>query len=433
MRKGPRSTPLLFDAAALEAGRHAERFSINARRKIVLRHVSLGDGTTQETSLSLPDHACDQDAASAHDIAWLSSSHRPSDASDGAEVPLVDLFSGCGGLTLGVWEACRAIGLRCTPVVAVDFEAAALETYGRNFPSAKTLGQPIEELIDGKPGDRPSCVERAFLAQTGGVRVLVGGPPCQGHSDLNNHTRRDDPKNALYLTMARAAELLRPDLVIIENVPAAVHDRSRVVFRARDVLDRCGYKTDAAVLSAVDFGVPQTRKRHFLVGASRIQPDLAKLPHTYGHSCRSISWACSDLLGLVTEETFDSPAVHSADNVRRINYLFDHDLYDLPNEQRPDCHRLKDHSYKAVYGRLYWDRPVGTITSGFGSTGQGRFVHPKERRTLTPHEAARLQFFPDFFRFGAPGRRSLQSQIGNAVPSKLSYVVALDILRRVVI
>src|SRR5204862_6860500 len=128
------------------------------------------------------------------------------------------------------------------------------------------------------------------------------------------------------------------------------------------------------------------------------------------------------LLDTRGEAIFDTRAKHHAANVARIDY-------DLPDAQRPDCHRLKEHAYKAVYGRMRWDQPAPTITRGFGSSGQGRFVHPIRRGTLTPHEAARVQFFPDFFEFGDLGRRALQELIGNAVPSKLASVVVLDLPR----
>ena len=78
---------------------------------------------------------------------------------------------------------------------------------------------------------------------------------------------------------------------------------------------------------------------------------------------------------------------------------------------------------------MYWDRPAQTITRGFGSTGQGRYVHPKLPRTILPHEAARLQFFPDFFSFGQSSRGELQYLIGNAVPPKLAYASVLELLR----
>ena len=89
--------------------------------------------------------------------------------------------------------------------------------------------------------------------------------------------------------------------------------------------------------------------------------------------------------------------------------------------ERPDCHRFKDHDYRAVYGRLRADLPAPTITTGFGSPGQGRFTHPRFARTITPHEAARLQFIPDFFRFRTEKRKRLQELIGNSVPPKMAY------------
>lgn len=98
--------------------------------------------------------------------------------------------------------------------------------------------------------------------------------------------------------------------------------------------------------------------------------------------------------------------------------------YDLPDYLRPDCHRLKQHSYKSVYGRLRWDQPAQTITTGFTSMGQGRYVHPARARTITPHEAARLQGFPDYFRFGEGPRSVWCKLIGNAVPPALGEAVA---------
>ncbi|HXF51322.1 MAG TPA: DNA cytosine methyltransferase [Dehalococcoidia bacterium] len=128
----------------------------------------------------------------------------------------------------------------------------------------------------------------------------------------------------------------------------------------------------------------------------------------------------------------DTPSRLSEENRARIAYLFDNGAFDLPNEVRPACHR-NGHTYPSVYGRLRWNEPAGTITTGFVSPGRGRFIHPSEPRTLTPHEAARLQTFPDFFRFvlsdnNPPTRAQVTKWIGGAVPPLLGYAAAMTIL-----
>jgi DNA (cytosine-5)-methyltransferase 1 len=127
---------------------------------------------------------------------------------------------------------------------------------------------------------------------------------------------------------------------------------------------------------------------------------------------------------------FDTASVASVDNVRRMQWLFNHDELDLPNRLRPPCHRSK-HSYVSMYGRLDWNEPAQTVTTGFGSMGQGRYVHPARQRTITPHEAARLQMLPDFWDFSSAGSRTaLARLIGNAVPPPLATVICEEVLSR---
>jgi DNA (cytosine-5)-methyltransferase 1 len=320
--------------------------------------------------------------------------------------------------------------LRTEHALAIDSNPHALRVYAQNFPHACSTLAKVESMFDGDFGDTPTSNERKLARNVGEVDFLLGGPPCQGHSDLNNHTRRTDPRNSLYLRLARCAEILKPRHVIIENVPGVVNDRARVVQRTTRALTSLGYTVESDVVRAAEIGVPQTRRRHVLVATRATNFRLATTvaAHTTLKP-RTFAWACGDLADVVSESVHDSAANHASANVARIDYLFDHNLYDLPDEQRPDCHRLKRHSYGAVYGRLRLDEPVPTITRGFGSTGQGRFVHPTKRRSLTPHEAARLQFFPDRFTFDSTLRYARQIIIGNAVPSKLSYVIALGLLR----
>jgi DNA (cytosine-5)-methyltransferase 1 len=128
-------------------------------------------------------------------------------------------------------------------------------------------------------------------------------------------------------------------------------------------------------------------------------------------------------------EPFSMPAASSAVNQKRIDFLFDNDIYDLPDSERPKCHE-NGHSYKSMYGRLHPSRPAQTITTGFGSMGQGRYVHPTMRRLITPHEAARIQGFPDFFDFSlAYKATALRKLIGNAVPPILSAAIVHRLLQ----
>lgn len=370
------------------------------------------------------------DSADVFDLAWLQAEKMWEES--GHEIRSVDLFSGCGGLSLGASMAAASVGARVRSVAAFDFFDAALDVHERNFGSKHLCKDPIETVFDGAFGTSLTASERDWRTKLGRVDLVLAGPPCQGHSDLNNHSRRDDPKNQLYFRCARVAEVLKPKVVLIENVPGSRHDKSGVVDRTSEALKSLGYQVSSALLDATEFGVPQARKRFFLVARQKAGVfDLVAESRQLRLPQRSVLWAIGDLGVEAQRGIFGTSATHSATNQDRIRYLFDHDLYELPNAQRPACHRLKKHSYVSVYGRMYPDRPSPTITGGFGSTGQGRFVHPTEPRTLTPHEAARLQWFPDWFDFGPSKRVDLQTMIGNAVPSQLAWAALVTSLRGV--
>lgn len=417
-----------YDQQSLvDRGQKVESFLIGPAG--IERHVRLRNGGVSVSTVESVQPSLGVDLANQYDLAWLRSKTPPPEASGSIrKLRVADLFSGCGGLSVGVREACRALGISADFVFASDINDVALDVYRKNFSPKLTLPGPLEGALNGKIGARRTNREVELATQLGQIDFVVAGPPCQGHSDLNNHTRREDPKNQLVIRVARFAEIFRPNHILIENVRGIRHDKLGSLRTAMDILDRLGYQMDDQVLSADDVGTPQARKRFFLLASLSDAPSLS-VGNDASTRGRTLGWAIDDLLDDKLDGIFDTSANHSMVNQDRIGYLFDNDIYELPDSERPPCHRDKPHSYTGVYGRMRWDRAAPTMTTGFGSAGQGRFVHPLRRRTLTPHEAARVQFFPDFFDFGIRGRRQYQELIGNAVPSKLAYHIVLNNLR----
>ena len=362
------------------------------------------------------------------DWAFLRSARPSASGREPQSVRVADLFCGCGGLSLGVREACRSLGLGFEAAFAVDLDGSAAACYARNFPGSRVENQDIGRTLAGGIGEPITEREAESAAALGEIDLLVGGPPCQGHSDLNNFSRRCDPKNNLYLVMGRAAEVWSPRHVVIENVVGVANARQNVVGRVAEHLAGLGYFVDRGIVDLWRIGVPQSRRRHILLASRERRLKVAEIIARHETAVRDLRWAIGDLEDATSTGLLDLAADTSADNRRRIAYLFDHDLYDLPNEQRPPCHRDKEHSYNSIYGRLAWDKPAQTVTTGFYSMPMGRYVHPSRRRTLTAHEAARLQFFPDSFDFSTvENRTSLARIIGNAVPMKLSYALAREL------
>lgn len=356
------------------------------------------------------------------DLTFLRRLSPPRTRQGGSSIPVVDLFSGCGGLTIGALEGAKRAKRSAELALAVDNDPAPLAVMGATFPGANSrvrqadLGGSLSKSLQG----RPNRVERTLFADVPDDALLVAGPPCQGHSALNNHTRHDDDRNDLYLAVARAAALVSPKAILVENVRGVESDRRGVVGQCATALKALGYEVTTGGIDLHKIGVPQTRIRHVLVATkgTKFKWDLPVV------SGRTVAWAISDLLDSENESLLDSASRPNEVNRRRMEWLFEEDQYNLPSHLRPDCHRLTDHSYVSMYGRLAWDKPAQTITSGYGSMGQGRFVHPKRPRTLTPHEAARLQFLPDYLRLSEVRHRTaLATMIGNAAPPALTIAV----------
>lgn len=394
-----------------------------------------GGGIVSEVNTApqpIATHISPQDKQAKQDKQWLTRSKWPNRSKKNGVLRGADIFSGCGGITMGLWEACRQAGYELEMAMACDLFPAAKKSYVHNFKPKQFLDQPIEQYVDGELGAPPTEAEVALMEQLGEVNVVVGGPPCQGNSNLNNHTRGDDPRNELYMRMIRFVELFKPSILLIENVRGVVNNKQKVVPRANDYLRKLGYRVAHGVVKGEQIGVPQTRARHFTVGlkdsTAEISFDHFSKPTV--SEARSIGWAIDDLQGQTapSEAMFYHTPNAGPVNQRRMDYLIDNDIHDLPNSERPPCQQ-GDHTYPAVYGRMHWDLPSPTLTTGFGCNGRGRFTHPLEARVLTPHEAARVQTFPDFFDLTIIDKRTdLHDLIGNAVPP----LMAKHILSRLI-
>jgi DNA (cytosine-5)-methyltransferase 1 len=362
----------------------------------------------------------------------------------------VDAFSGCGGLTMGATLAAKSVGRQLESIAAIDVDKGGLEVHQANFATKNVIQANASSLVDfhvsgtgsrSKFAYEPEILDDVLLANINKVDLFLAGPPCQGHSNLNNRTRREDPRNLLYLTAVALGTALRAKLILIENVPEVVADKNDVVSTAKTLLCSSGYKfLDAGMLSSHALGGAQTRKRYFLLAARESLENgltIESVATGLKKPAHPLKWAIGDLLNHAKDSSvgiMDAVPALSEENRLRIDHLFENGLYDLPDRVRPDCHK-NGHTYPSVYGRLWWDKPSQTITTGFLTPGRGRHIHPLKRRVITPREAARLQFFPDGFRWIVnghdPSRAALTKWIGDAVPPLLGYAAALPLVTRI--
>ena len=356
-------------------------------------------------------------------------------------VRIVDVFCGAGGLSLGAKRAANALGYTTSFDIATDRDSDAIAVYARNLSptqiSKSDIGMAVDFQICGEGNQAqlryaPEVIEPEYALRQGNVDLLLAGPPCQGHSNLNNHTRRDDPRNDLYISTVALAIALKAKSLVVENVPEVMVSKEQVVQSAVSILEKSGYTVELCTINAIKLGVAQTRRRSFLIARQAGKPNVKDVLSVFQTEKRDLRWAIGDLEQQQPTNPFDSPSQQNSENQARIQYLIENDLHNLPDKNRPVCHQ-EGHTYGSVYGRLQWDQPAGTITQGFMVMGRGRFVHPTNPRTLTPHEAARIQAIPDSFIFRSRTgedlpRKSFAKLIGNAVPPPLGFVSCLAAL-----
>jgi DNA (cytosine-5)-methyltransferase 1 len=306
-------------------------------------------------------------------------------------------------------------------VFAFDNDPVSVKTYNLNLP-------PHAHCLDATALSAEELLERAGLAP-GECDLLVGGPPCQGFS-IQRHDGADDPRNQLVLTFLSYILGLRPKAFLMENVPALMSRRGKhLVDELTGSTEAAGYVCSSMTLDAADFGVPQHRKRTFVVGAmGGVGP--FQWPRPRDGSPLTVRDAIADLPSppLDGSPHGDIPNHYresrlSALNIERIRYVppgggREH----LPKHLQLQCHS-GGHRHLDTYGRLAWDAPSVTLTARFDSFTRGRFGHPVEDRSITLREGARLQGFPDSHIF-LGSREDGARMIGNAVPPPLASVLA---------
>lgn len=316
----------------------------------------------------------------------------------------IDLFSGCGGLSLGL----KGAGFQVAAAVEIDRKAQ--ETYRLNHPNVRLYPEDIRKL------DPAQLLLEAGLG-IGELDLLAGCPPCQGFSRLrtkNKVTSVVDDRNDLVDDFLRFIEVMRPKTVMLENVPALAKDVRFVGMRNR--LHTLGYQTVVHVLDAADYSVPQRRKRLIML-ASRIH-----MPIVAGKARKRLT-VREALKGMIdpnkSKDKLHGLGENRSQKVRDLIALIPKDggsRGDLPASYQLDCHK-RCNGFSDVYGRLAWDDVAPTITSGCHNPSKGRFLHPGQDRTISLREAAVLQGFPRSYKFDVThGKESIALMIGNALP-----------------
>lgn len=315
----------------------------------------------------------------------------------------LDLFAGCGGLTLGLKQAgFHVIG-------AVEINPIAVSTYTENHREVLVWQKDICLL----PATE---VMRKLHLKRGELDLLAGCPPCQGFSairTLNGKYVVNDEQNDLIFEFMRFVRNLRPRAIMLENVPAILKDRRIGVMLEQ--LQGLGYKCSMDVLNAADYGVPQRRRRFILLAGrhSTIR---------FGKAARSKP-VVRDALAKLGKRSMRDP-LHNykerrSEEVRRRIKGIPKDggsRKDLQNTDQLDCHK-KCNGFNDIYGRMRWSDVAPTITTGFYNPSKGRFLHPSRNRAITLREASLLQSFPKSYFFSlARGRTAVAEMIGNALP-----------------
>jgi len=358
---------------------------------------------------------------------------------------VIDLFSGCGGMSWGLYKSGFKI------LAGIDNWPIALKTFKKNHPDAKIYNTDIREL-------NANTIRSELMLLPGELDCLVGGPPCQGFSKNVPAASRFlfDPRNQLFRDFLRFVGEFLPKTVIMENV-AEIYNAYNGSVRAEIIneLEKLGYMVNVKVLRAYEFGIPQKRRRCFFfasrTGISPIFPTFDNSGNVEDSENDKPIWfvntawdAISDLPMLKNGEgenemEYNNKPQNNYQELLRRNAikLYNHDAKRLKEKQFARISSLKPgqglkdlpaplrprSGYSGAYGRLDFNMIAPTITRWVFHPGSGRYGHPRDERIITIREAARIQSFSDDFQFlGSYTEKS--GQVGNAVPPLIMYALA---------
>ncbi len=317
----------------------------------------------------------------------------------------MDLFSGAGGMSLGFDNA----GFK--NLLAVEFNKDFAETYKKNFPRHNLIVDDIKNVTEKQIYD---------IIKNEKVDVIIGGPPCQGFSIAGNIGRNfiDDDRNRLFKEFVRFVKIIKPRVFVLENVAAMErHNKGKTIKEIVSSFKEIGYDIKYKVLNAVNYGVPQERRRIFIVGT--LGENNFEYPHEI-NKIVTIKDAIDDLPKLKNGETSEIPnhtaMKHSSQMLEKMSYISDGgNRNDIPENLRPKSGDSRK------YIRYNSKKPSFCVTGDMR-----KIFHYSQNRALTCRELARLQTFPDSFVFlGNTGK--VQQQIGNAVPVLLANKIALQV------
>lgn len=347
---------------------------------------------------------------------------------------IIDLFAGVGGLSYGFSKLPQF-----NIIAANEIEKDISIAYKLNHSDVNMLNCDINSLTE-------DVLEKALNGKK--VDIVVGGPPCQSYSTLGK--RQMDDRANLFMQYKRVLEILQPKAFVFENVVGILSmDKGNLFKQVQAEFEDLGYNLQYRVLDAVNFGVPQHRERVILVGFKgdnnfvypepthgdglkpyvTLKDAIGDLPVLKSGEKKThyASAATNEFLKFVRKNCIDIVEEHSAPKngehlVRIMEALKDgQSKDDLPEDIRPKS------GYGNTYAKLWWEKPSTTITRNFACPSSSRCIHPRDSRAMSIREGARLQSFPDDYKFyGADGMKRLE--IGNAVPPLLSMTIAKQML-----